>query len=538
MTIQTLPSGATPSAPLSPVAQRLLARARAEAAAGRAEVAGRTLESVLALAPGHPDAMHELGTLAYARGDYAMAARCFQQALPGRPDDADERIWLGIALHRSREFAAADVELRRACELAPDCVLAWYNLGEVARALARPDEAIAAFERALAIDPTHTPAMLALARTRASAGHIDVAVAGLREILKREPDNAEVWFALANLKVVSFEPEELAYLERAFADTRADISARVWFGFTLSRALEDHGDYARAFGILESANALQRSLVEWEGAREHARIEAIMRVFESPMPPPRQPGLGGEVIFIACIPRSGSTLIEQILASHPAVEGANEIEDLKQQIDTETWRRGVPFPLWVPETRARHWWRMGQDYLRSTARWRAHKPRFTDKSLSNWALAGPALAMLPAARVVVGRRDPLETCLACYRQLFTQGAAFSFDLDEMADYCIDFMRLTRFWLEKFPDRVMDLEYETLVAEPEPTIRRLLDFCGLPFDPACLEFHRTERAVLSAPSAAQVRQPLQKNTARAARYGDKLDHLRKRLRDAGLLSDGA
>jgi hypothetical protein len=147
---------------------------------------------------------------------------------------------------------------------------------------------------------------------------------------------------------------------------------------------------------------------------------------------------------------------------------------------------------------------------------------------------GAALAMLPAARVVVVRRDPVETCLACFRQCFTELSGFTCDLDEMADYCIDFIRLTRFWLERYPNKVFDLEYETLVAEPEPTIRRLLDFCGLPFDPACLEFHKTPRAVLSAPSAAQVRQPMRRDTARSARYGDKLDGLRRRLRDAGVL----
>ncbi|MGH8116631.1 MAG: sulfotransferase family protein, partial [Rhodanobacteraceae bacterium] len=175
----------------------------------------------------------------------------------------------------------------------------------------------------------------------------------------------------------------------------------------------------------------------------------------------------------------------------------------------------------------------GEDYLARTARWRERKPRFTDKNLVAWYLVGTALAMLRAARVVLVRRDPVETCLACYRQWLTGDAGFTYDLDEMADYCVDFMRLTRFWLESFPGRILDLEYETLVAEPEPTIRRLLDFCGLTFDPACLEFHRTQRAIQSAPSAAQVRQRLRRDTARADRYGDKLDHLRQRLRDAGL-----
>ena len=154
----------------------------------------------------------------------------------------------------------------------------------------------------------------------------------------------------------------------------------------------------------------------------------------------------------------------------------------------------------------------------------------------SWYLVGAALTMMPAARAVIIRRDPVETCLACFRQLFSERSGFACDIDEMADYCIDFLRLTRFWLEKYPDRVFDIQYEALTANPESEIRRLLDFCGLPFDPACLEFHKTARTVQSAPSAAQVRQPMRRDTARSALYGDKLDPLRQRLRDAGVLAE--
>ena len=258
-----------------------------------------------------------------------------------------------------------------------------------------------------------------------------------------------------------------------------------------------------------------------------------MRVFAGEMPAPLDPELGREAILIVSIPRSGSTLVEQILASHPEVEGANEIKDMTQVIDAETRRRESAFPLWVPDADAEDWQRMGREYLASTARWRKRKPRFTDKSLVTWYLVGAALAMLPAARVIVVRRDPLETCLACYRQCFSERSGFACDLDEMADYCIDFLRLTRFWLAKYPDRVCDLRYEALVAEPETQIRRVLDFCGLPFDPACLDFHKTTRTVQSLPSAAQVRQPIRRDTARSGLYGDKLDRLRQRLRDAGV-----
>jgi hypothetical protein len=273
--------------------------------------------------------------------------------------------------------------------------------------------------------------------------------------------------------------------------------------------------------------------VKWDAAGEHRRIEAIRRVFADGTPAPVDARLGREVILIVSIPRSGSTLVEQILASHPEVEGANEIKDMREVIDAETGRRNSAFPLWVPDATAEDWHRLGSQYLARTARWRQMKPRFTDKSLVTWYLVGAAVAMLPAARVVVVRRDPVETCLGCFRQCFSEASGFACDLDETADYCSDFLRLTRFWLEKYPRQVFDLQYEALVAEPEPVIRRLLDFCNLPFAPECLEFHKTKRTVQSLPSAALVRQPLRGDTARSALFGDKLDRLRQRLRDAGV-----
>src|SRR6185312_7956531 len=289
------------------------------------------------------------------------------------------------------------------------------------------------------------------------------------------------------------------------------------------------------------ANASRRQRVKWDAAGERRRVAAIADVFAKDQPAPLDPRLGREAILIVSIPRSGSTLVEQILASHPEVEGANEIKDMTHVIDEETARRhsarsNSAFPLWVPDASAEDWLRLGRDYLARTSRWRERKPRFTDKSLVNWYLVGAALAMMPAARAIIVRRDPVETCLGCFRQCFSENSGFACSMDELADYCIDFLRLTRFWLEKYPDRVMDLQYESLVADPETEVRRLLDFCGLPFDPACIEFHKTARTVQSLPSAAQVRQPIRRDTARSARYGDKLDRLRQRLRDAGVLAE--
>lgn len=511
----------------------MLARAREEWGRRDFAAAERSLSNVLALAPHELSAIRLLGMAVQRLGNHARAIDCFRRVLAAHPDDSDIHVCLGIALHECGETDAAVKHLRQACDLEPRSASAWFNLGEALVQQVHTDEAVAALRRALELDPAHISARLSLSKALASLGEVDAAIAGFREVLRRDPGNAEGWFGLSNLNTVRFDAADAAALQHALA--RQDLSPRFreLLGVTYAKALENQGDYAQAFEAFRTANASRRRRVKWDAAGERRRVEEIQRVFADAPPPPLDERLGGEVIFIVSIPRSGSTLVEQILASHPQVEGANEIKDITEVIDAETKRRDSAFPLWTPDATAEDWQRLGREYLARTARWRKAKPRFTDKSLVSWYLVGAALAMLPAARVVVVRRDPLETCLACFRQLFSERSAFACDLDELADYCIDFLRLTRFWLERYPGRVLDLQYEDLQAEPETEIRRLLEFCDLPFDPRCLEFHKTPRAVLSSPSAAQVREPMRRDTARSARYGDKLDPLRRRLQAAGV-----
>jgi len=523
---------------LSPLAERLLNRARREAQSGDADAAMRSLTNALALAPENAEIMRWMGIAAQNLGDHAGAAECFRRALTVLPDDSDLHIGLGVALYRLRQEDEGLVHLRRACELAPNSAPAWYNLAEGLWPHSQADVVIDALKRTMAIDPSYVRAGVGLARAMAGVGRIDEAAVGLREILHSRPDYVEAWLALADLKTVPFDAEDVRALQRVLQVDNLPPDARIRFELVLARALEDQSDYTRAFEMLEHANTAQRTRLKWDATGKHEHVEAILRVFSDAVPRATDMGLGRNAIFIASLPRSGSTLVEQILASHAEVEGANEIKDIGQVIEAESRSRTSTFPEWVSDATALDWERLGREYLARTARWHKRKPRFVDKNLLNWMFAGAVLAMLPGARVVVVRRDPVETCLACYRQWFTHGGEFSYNLDEMADFYVDFWRLTRFWLEKFPDRVFDLEYETLVTEPEPTIRRLLGFCGLPFDPACLDFHKTERTVLSSPSAAQVRQPLRTDTARADRYGSKLDQLRARLRDAGLPTRGS
>ncbi|HEX7323760.1 MAG TPA: sulfotransferase [Rhodanobacteraceae bacterium] len=523
----------TRSPPLSSVAARLLRRAQQQSEAGDAQAAFAGMTHVLALAPNDPEALRWMGIAAQNVGDHGKAASSYRYALATLPDDANLHIGLGVALYRLGRVEDGMAHLHRACELAPDSANAWYNLAEALQPRAQTEAAIDALEKVLAIDPGHVPARLSLARAQASLGQVDVAVASLRDVLQREPRCADAWFALSNLKLPKFAADDVPRIEACLDDPGVGAGDRTQLRFVLARALEDQGDYERAWDVLQQANAERRREVKWDGAGEHRRVDAMLDAFKQPVASAANPQLGHEIVFIASLPRSGSTLVEQILASHPEVEGANEIRDVSNIINEETARVHGAFPLWVPAAGAADWQRMGRRYMERTARWRNRRPRMVDKNLLNWLLVGTELAMLPAARVVMVRRDPLETCLSCYRQYFAGEEGFNYDLDELADVCIDYWRLTRFWLEKFPGRIFDLEYEALVADPEGVTRRLLEFCDLLFDPACLEFYKNPRAVLSTPSAAQVRQPIRNDTARTKLYGAHLDTVRQRLRDAGL-----
>lgn len=529
------PSMPKPGGPSdSPLYGKLLARAQREWAQQRLGDLARTIDAMFGLLPGDPAATRLSGMVAQRLGDHARAVACFQRALSTWPDDPDLHVDLGRALRACGDADAGIAAMRQACTLAPDRAETWFHLGEALAADARADAAIEAFQKARELDPQKAGVGVSLARILAVAGRVDDAAREFRRVLQREPGNADAWLGLSNLNTIRFDAADTEQLRAVWENGNRTDTERERLGFCYARALEDRGDYAAAFDVLAEANASRRNRSTWNAAAERRLVDAIRKAFAGEVQASPDIASGSEVIFIAGMPRSGTTLIEQILASHPEVEGANELKALPSLIGLETRLGRGAFPLWVPRANADDWQRLGQAYLRETARWRTVKPRSVDKNLTNWLLVGAALCMLPSARVIVVRRDPVETCLACYRQYFGEPVEFADDLRDLAAYCANFLALTRFWREHYPERVLELEYETLVAQPGASIGRLLDFCELPPSDACLEFHKTRRAIFSVPSAAQVREPLRAKTPRGALYGSKLDTLRQYLRDAGVL----
>jgi tetratricopeptide (TPR) repeat protein len=520
--------------PGSPLYAKLLARAQHEWAQQRLADLTRTIDAMFALMPEDPAAMRLSGMVAQRMGNHERAVACFRHALAAWPDDPDLHVDLGRALRAQGDADAGIAAMRQACSIAPDHAETWFHLGEALVADARAEAAIEALQKARDLDPQKAGIGVSLARILVVAGRVDEAVLEFRRVLQQEPGNADAWLGLSNLNTVRFNDADTKQLQKAWEDDRRTDTEHERIGFSYARALEDRSEYATAFDVLAEANASRHRRSTWNAASERRLVDAIKKAFNGNLPVSSDPGSGREVIFIAGMPRSGTTLVEQILASHPEVEGANELKALPQLIGLKTREGRGEFPLWVPNTTPADWRRLGHAYLEETARWRTVKPHSVDKNLTNWLLVGAVLSMLPAARVVIVRRDPVETCLACFRQCFGEPIEFADDLRDLAAYYANFLDLTRFWRERFPDNVMDLEYEALVAQPETSIDHLLDFCALPPNRECLEFHSTQRAIFSVPSAAQVREPLRKKTARSTLYGSKLDPLRQYLRDAGVL----
>ncbi|HMM57015.1 MAG TPA: sulfotransferase [Rudaea sp.] len=502
-------------------AQSIVATAQA-LEAGRPDDAARALAAALASHPDHPEALRLEAGILNLRGQRTQAASVMRRALAQRPDDALYHNTLGSILADAGEFDQAIVELRRACELQADFAAAWYNLGIVLVRCVRYAEADAALRQAVVLDPGNADARAQLADTLKVRGRNDEAVAEYRRILAARPWAGMAWWGIANIKTVRLDAADVEALRAALRDPRASDDDRIAMGFALGKALDDQRRFGESLDALAQANAIARRRRKWDAVAFDVQLGALRDACSSAIGAD-DPALGGDVIFVVGLPRSGTTLAEQILASHSQVEGAGELPDLALTLNEEAQRRAAPLALWIGAQTPADWSRLGRRYLERTAHWRARKPRFVDKMPNNWIQIGAIRAMLPGARIVVCRRDPLETCFSCYRQHFA-GYEWTRDFADLAAYWRSFDRTTRAWYERQPTYVRWQDYEALVVDPQAQIRALLDFCGLPFEDACLRFHETAREVRS-PSAAQVRQPLRADTARGGDYAALLDPLR-------------
>ncbi|HJW07329.1 MAG TPA: sulfotransferase [Rhodanobacter sp.] len=508
---------------LAPAALPHLQAAACAIRDGAESAAQQALDAALALAPAHPELLRMLGLLHGRAGRHAEAQAALRQALAQWPDYALAHADLGNAQQAAGETQAAFASWRQACALAPHSPMPWFNLGRNLQLHGDTAAAIEALQQVHALAPDFLPALILLGDALAHAGRFDEADARYRAALALHPACGDAWRGLANIKTRPLAEADREHLASALRQPGLNPADRIAMGFALGKVCEDQARYEQAFAALGQANAELRQLHPWNAGAFSAHADALVAA-SARLPTPLDPELGREVIFIVGLPRSGSTLFEQILAAHPEVEGASELAELEQVLGEESARRRQPLLQWIAAATAADWQRLGRRYLELTAHWRTHKPRHTDKLPSNWLLAGMLGAMLPGARIVDARRDALEAGWSCYKQQFYRLPHFACTLGDIAAYIRDYERIMDAWRAAEPGRIRTQRYEALLAAPEREIRALLAFCGLPFDPACLDYHRASRSVRTA-SAAQVRQPLQRDRARTDHYGALLDPLR-------------
>jgi len=487
----------------------------AQLCVGRGDLAAAESAAIraLAMAPKHTGALVALARIYSARKQLDLAQECLDAAREANPTDATVRQELATVLAGQGRRAEAIALLR---EPPPTDAQGWFALGCHYDANSDAAQALTAARSALALSAQHAGALFLSARSHTALGEIDAAAAIYRQLCGLPASAAKAWFALLDLKTVRLDDDELHRLQRLQSRSGLDENERILAAFALGQACEQARRPVEAFRAFAAGNRRKRQSATWNAHAFSAHIEAIRRAFDhSATGDSKQ---GQEVIFLLGMPRSGTTLVERVLAAHPDVVGASELNDLPHVITAESRRRNQPFPDWVAVATDADWLRLGAEYLARTRRFQTCR-RFTDKYPENWPYVGAIARMLPSAKILFCGRDRVETLWSCYKQLFAPGyLEWSYDFDSLAHYAADCARLWRHFATLEPSRCRSQPYEALVDDVERQARAMLAFVGLDFDPACLDFANQRRETRTA-SAAQVRQPLQPAMLRGDLYGE-------------------
>ena len=502
------------------------------AAQGRVEDAVARYKCALALKPDSVDAHNNLGVALAAQGRIGDAMAHYERALALNPRHAGVHHNLGLALAAQGRWDEAVAHYKRAVFLKPDYADAHNNLGIALATQGNPDDAMAHYGRAIGINPNHAEAHNNMGNIFREQGQFDDAMAHYGRVIAIRPAMVEAHYHRAEIRIFRRGDADLAAIE-TLAD-RDDLPANKapFVHFALAKAFEDAGDDARAFEHLRKGNASKRSQIEYDEPRVADMFRRISTAFDKRLferiefDGPEAAGDPSSVpIFVVGMPRSGSTLIEQILASHPQIHGAGELGNLEKAA------RVVPFPECIPALDALTLRRIGQAYLASLPAPGEGKVRIVDKLPDNFLRIGLIRLILPNAKIIHTVRNAADTCVSCYSKLFTSGQHFSYEMGELGRYYRHYSELMTHWGSVLPPGAMlDVAYEDVVDDLEGQARRLIAYCGLRWDDRCVSFHKTRRPVRTA-SAVQVRRPLFRSSLqRWRKYEAGISPLRQALGD--------
>jgi tetratricopeptide (TPR) repeat protein len=499
------------------------------------------------------------GALALHDNRLDVAERLLKAHLKDDPFDARAIRMLAELAARIGRWHDAENLLRRAVEVAPGFTAARANLALVLGRTGRPAEALELLDDIFAADPDDLGVLNLRAATLGKLGDFSEAirlyegvlqkaskqprvwlsyghmlktigrqpegVAAYRKALALQPSLGEAWWSLANLKTVKFDESDIAAMEQALGLPGLSDEDRFHLDFALGKAMHDAGRTDEAFAHYRKANALRLKGQPYEAAVLTRTVDRCIAQFTAEALAERSGGCDApDPIFIVGLPRAGSTLIEQILSSHSLVEGTAELPDIPALVRKAGAYPGAALKLSKAKRKE-----LGGEYLkRAGVQRRTQRPFFIDKLPNNWLFVPFIQLILPNAKIIDARRHPLACCLSNFRQQFARGQDFTDDLADLGHYYADYVRLMAHLDAAMPGRIHRVIYERMIDDTEAEVRALLDYCGLEFEPACLEFYKTERAVRTA-SSEQVRQPIYRDsTDEWQRYAEHLGPLRDAL----------
>ncbi len=514
------------------VSDRALIEAGGALYENRLSEAETILRAVLKAHPTDIGAIRMLAEIAARLERYEQAETLLRRALDLAPSFDAARSNLATVLHRQNRSVEARSEIETLLARDPNHPGYRNQHAAVLARLGETDKAIEVYRDVVKDVPDQPKLWMSYGHTLKTAGKRADAEAAYRESLKLQPSLGETWWSLANLKTFRFSDDDIAVMQRELA--REDLSGedRLHLDFALGKAFEDRRDYAASFAHYEAANARRRTMLDYDADKNHAHIALLKTVLTAEFFAARQ-GQGCQApdpIFIVGLPRSGSTLVEQILASHSQVEGTMELPDIGAMVGRLRDERGKAFyPDGIAGLNTDELKALGEEYLERT---RVHRklgrPLFIDKMPNNFLHIGFIALILPNAKIIDVRRHPMACGYSCFKQHFARGQGFTYDLTEIGRYYADYVDLMGHYDAVLPGRVVRVQYEELVADLQTNVEKLLQACGLPYEDECLRFYQNDRIVRTA-SSEQVRMPIFSDAVEHWRHYEKwLEPLRTAL----------
>lgn len=460
--------------------------------------------------PRHIEGMRLLAQIGLRLGVLDDAEFLLESACAFDPENVQLRLDYIDVLRRRQKFEAARDQAEALFERDPDNPLFQSHLAIEAMQTGDYERALGLFDKVLSRMPSDPATLTSKGHALKTTGAQADAVAAYRGAISVKPDHGDAWYALANLKTYRFTDEEVASMERQVERPDLAFMDRVHLCFALGKAHEDRNDFGDSFRFYEIGNSLKRRQTRYDADKMTHELQAQARAC-TPDLFARAAGMGHpapDPIFIVGLPRAGSTLLEQILASHSQIDGTLELPNILALAHRLRGRKAGQslYPEVLHDLDADQLEAMGREYIEGTRIHRKGAPFFIDKMPNNFRHIGLIQLILPNAKFIDARRAPMDCCFSGFKQLFAEGQEFTYGLREIGQYYRDYVELMDHWDKVLPRRVLRVQHEDVLGDLEGQVRRMLDFLGLPFEQQCLEFHKTERAVRTA-SSEQVRRPI-------------------------------